>query len=103
MAVINDTNELTVEIAFNQCADDSRAEIFRMPQRLYEQPGTKLKLTLAFGDVEDMFGARDEIDELLAARDPTIAVKYAWKGKDTGATPASPAVTPMERAIRRMA
>jgi hypothetical protein len=99
MPRVNEKTELAIEVDFNECSEEARADMLNRLARLYDQPGAKLKMTFEYGDPSDMFDAADEIDQQLAYRDADIKVKYSWKGKDLGTTEARGAmITPMERA-----
>jgi len=99
MPRVNEKSELTIEVDFNQCSPEGRLDMLNRLARLYEQPGAKIKLTLEFGDMDDLLEAADEIDEELSQRDPDIKVHYAGKFKDLGTLRQSGGtITPMERA-----
>lgn len=103
MPAVNEKTELAIEVDFNECSEEGRLDMLQRLAKLYDQPGTKVKLVFEFGDPSDMFDARGDIDELLMYRDPDIKVKYSWKGKDLATTEARGAtITPMEQAMERL-
>lgn len=100
MATMNEKAELTVKIDFGVAGSDSRLEVLNALAKLYEQPGTKLALTFAYGDVSDLLDAQADISHGLRYRNPDIKVTYATSLKDVDVIDV-PAITPIERAIER--